>query len=85
MDRYKKLAKYLAEQSIPLNAILNRRGEKLLHVAAKEGAANCLEDLVERGARLSLVDRRGNLPLHHALHHCLGRASFPWVIFVPIS
>ncbi len=41
--RYKKLAKYLADESIPLNAILNRRGEKLIHVAAKEGAASCLE------------------------------------------
>jgi ankyrin repeat protein len=73
--RYKKLAKYQADHSIPMNAILNRRGEKLVHVAAKEGAVSCLEDLLERGAKVNLVDRRGNLPLHLAIQYCLGKSS----------
>jgi ankyrin repeat protein len=74
--RYKKLGKYVTEESIPLDAILNRRGEKLVHVAAREGAVSCLEDLVERGAKVNLVDRRGNLPLHRAIQYCLGMLSY---------
>jgi len=57
----------MKEEKIDFDEILTKRGEKMLHIAAKEGAANCLEYLLEHGANAKLVDKKGNLPIHRAL------------------
>ncbi len=57
---------------------------KIIHVllgllcsffAALELKSYLKKDLVERGARVNLVDKRGNLPLHLAIQYCLGMSS----------
>merc|ERR1712059_66410 len=42
-----------------------------IHVAAKEGARDCLEYLLDSGANANLVDKKGNLALHFAIEFCL--------------
>jgi len=66
-DKYSKLKKYLASGKIDINEIITKKGEKMLHLAAKEGSSFCLEFLLEQGANPRLVDRKGNMPLHRAL------------------
>ena len=74
-DRYKKLTKYIDKEGIPVNAIINRKGEKMVHLCCRKGATSCLEALIEKGGRVNLVDKQGNLPLHLALRHTLTRYS----------
>ena len=66
-DRLPKLRRYVTENKIPLDEIITKKGEKMLHLAGKEGARYCLEYLLERGANAKLVDKNGNLPLHRVL------------------
>ena len=74
-DRLPKLRNYVRENKIPLDEIITRKGEKMLHLAAKEGARYCLEFLLEKGANAKLVDKRGDLPLHKALRFVLANYS----------
>jgi len=74
-DRARKLGKYLDREEIPVNAIVNRKGEKMVHVCSREGSTDTLELLIEKGARVNLVDAAGNLPLHHALNQLLSQYS----------
>ena len=66
-DNFVKLKRFLKEDKIGVDDVISKRGEKMLHIAAKEGASDCLEFLLEKGANAKLVDRKGNLPLHRAL------------------
>jgi len=66
-DNFVKLKRFLKEDKINVDDIISKHGEKMLHVAAKEGACDCLEFLLEKGANAKLVDKKGNLPLHRAL------------------
>jgi len=66
-DKYLKLKKYLQEEKIGFNDIVTKHGEKMVHLAAKEGSKYCLEFLLNQGANAKLVDKKGNLPLHRAL------------------
>merc|ERR1739848_146865 len=66
-DKYLKLKKYLQEEKIGFNDIVTKHGEKMVHLAAKEGSKYCLEFLLNHGANAKLVDKKGNLPLHRAL------------------
>jgi len=66
-DNYVKLKKYLCKNDIALDEIITKKGEKMLHLAAKEGSSYCLEYLLENGAKANLVDRNLNLPIHRAL------------------
>ena len=74
-DRLPKLRRYVTENKIPLDEIITKKGEKMLHLAGKEGARYCLEYLLERGANAKLVDKNGNLPLHRALRFVLDNYS----------
>jgi len=74
-DQHRKLRRFLKEEKIDLDEILTKRGEKMLHIAAKEGAANCLEYLLEHGANAKLVDKKGNLPIHRALEFVINDFS----------
>jgi len=74
-DRRKKLSKYINKEDIPLNSILNSKGEKMVHICCREGACDCLEYLVKSGARVNLVDRSGNLPIHNAIQYCMENYS----------
>jgi len=74
-DRPKKLGKYIDKHEIQLNAIVTRKGEKMLHLCAREGATDCLEFLINKGCKVNLVDASGNLPLHLALEYCLQHYS----------
>ena len=66
-DKLTKLRRYVRDKKIDLNEIITKKGEKMLHIAAKEGSRYCLEYLLESGANAKLVDKKGNLPLHKAL------------------
>lgn len=66
-DNFVKLKRFLKEDKIGVDDVISKRGEKMLHIAAKEGASDCLEFLLEKGANAKLVDKKGNLPLHRAL------------------
>ena len=66
-DNYVKLKKYLSKNDIALDEIITKKGEKMLHIAAKKGSCYCLEFLLENGAKPNLVDRNLNLPIHRAL------------------
>ena len=66
-DKYSKLKRFLSSEKIDLNEIITKKGEKMLHLAAKEGSSFCLEFLLEQGANPRLVDKKGNMPLHRAL------------------
>ena len=70
-DRHKKLKKYIKKKEISINAILNSKGEKMVHVCCREGATDCLEYLVSSGAKVNLVDKSGNLPIHNAVRYCM--------------
>ena len=70
-DKFTKLRRYISENEIHLDEIITKKGEKMLHLAAKEGAKYCLEFLLEEGANAKLVDKKGNLPLHRALQFVL--------------
>jgi len=74
-DRRKKLSKYIKKEDIPLNSILNSKGEKMVHICCREGACDCLEYLVRSGARVNLVDKSGNLPIHNAIQYCMENYS----------
>ena len=74
-DRVPKLRRYITEHKVHLDEIITKKGEKMLHIAAREGAKYCLEYLLEQGASAKLVDRRGNLPLHKALKFVLDNYS----------
>jgi len=75
-DRYKKLSAYLEKEDIPLNCIVNGKGEKMVHVCCREGATGCLEYLVKAGAKVNLVDKSGNLAIHNAIKYCI--ENFSW-------
>ena len=66
-DKYSKLKRFLSSEKIDVNEIITKKGEKMLHLAAKEGSSFCLEFLLEQGANPRLVDKKGNMPLHRAL------------------
>ena len=70
-DNYVKLKKYLGKNDIALDEIITKKGEKMLHLAAKEGSCYCLEFLLENGAKPNLVDRNLNLPIHRALKYVI--------------
>ena len=70
-DNFKKLKKYISSEEIPLDAIVTKKGEKMLHLAAKEGSPYCLEYLLDKGAKPNLVDKKGNTPLHRALRYVI--------------
>lgn len=74
-DKLPKLRRFVTENKIHLDEIITRKGEKMLHLAAKEGARFCLEYLLEKGANAKLVDKRGDLPLHKALRFVLENYS----------
>ena len=74
-DKLPKLRRYVRENKIHLDEIITKKGEKMLHLAAKEGARYCLEYLLEQGANAKLVDKKGNLPLHKALRFVLDNYS----------
>lgn len=74
-DRHRKLGKYLEKEDIAVNAIINSKGEKMVHICSREGSTDTLELLIEKGARVNLVDACGNLPLHLALVHTLEHYS----------
>merc|ERR1712107_420133 len=70
-DKYLKLKKFISLKSIPLNEIITKKGEKMLHLAAKEGSSYCLEFLLKSGANAKRVDLKGNIPLHRALKYVI--------------
>jgi len=70
-DKYVKLKRFVKEEKIKVDEIITKRGEKMLHLAAKEGAADCLEYLLDKGANAKLVDKKGNLALHRALEYVI--------------
>ena len=70
-DNYVKLKKYLSKNKIALDEIITKKGEKMLHLAAKEGSSYCLEYLLENGAKAYLVDKNLNLPIHRALKYVI--------------
>ena len=74
-DKLTKLRRYIADKKINLNEIITKKGEKMLHIAAKEGSRYCLEYLLEKGANAKLVDKKGNLALHKALRFVLENYS----------
>ena len=74
-DTYIKLKKILKKEKINVDEIITKRGEKMLHLAAKEGSGDCLEYLLEEGANAKLVDKKGNLPLHRALEFVIENYS----------
>lgn len=74
-DKYLKLKKYIKDKSVGLNEIITKNGEKMLHVACKEGAVDCLAFLLKIGADARLVDKKGNLPIHLALKFCIENYS----------
>jgi len=74
-DNFKKLWKYLKSEDISLNAVINKKGEKMVHKCAKEAATDCLELLIEKGAKANLVDKQGNLPLHLGIQYCIEQYS----------
>eukprot|EP00092_Neocalanus_flemingeri_P015620 GFUD01016908.1.p1 GENE.GFUD01016908.1~~GFUD01016908.1.p1 ORF type:complete len:341 (+),score=110.32 GFUD01016908.1:50-1072(+) len=74
-DHYGKLKRFLKEEEIKVDEIITKRGEKMLHLAAKEGASDCLEYLLDKGANAKLVDKKGNLPLHRALEYVIDEYS----------
>ena len=40
---------YPDREEIPVNAIVNRKGEKMVHVCSREGSTDTLELLIEKG------------------------------------
>ena len=70
-DKYLKLKKLISQTGVSLNEVINKKGEKMLHIAAKEGATYCLEFLLKSGANAKLVDLKGNIPLHRALKYVI--------------
>ena len=74
-DNYSKLKKYITRNDISLNEIITKKGEKMLHLAAKEGSSYCMEYLLDSGAMAHLVDKHGNLPLHRALKYVIQNYS----------
>jgi len=74
-DTYIKLKKFLKKEKINVDEIITKRGEKMLHLAAKEGSGDCLEYLLDEGANAKLVDKKGNLPLHRALEFVIENYS----------
>ena len=74
-DNYSKLKKYITRNDISLNEIITKKGEKMLHLAAKEGSSYCMEYLLDSGALAHLVDKHGNLPLHRALKYVIQNYS----------
>jgi len=74
-DKYVKLKRFLKEEKINVDEIITKHGEKMLHLAAKEGAKDCLEYLLDKGANAKLVDKKGNLPIHRALEYVIDEYS----------
>jgi len=74
-DKYLKLKKYVKDKNLNLNEIITKKGEKMLHLACKEGSVDCLASLLKLGADPRLVDKKGNLPIHLALCHCIENYS----------
>ena len=74
-DNYTKLKRYLGKNEISLDEIITKKGEKMLHLAAKEGSSYCTEYLLENGAKPNLVDKNGNLPIHRALKYVIENYS----------
>jgi len=74
-DKYLKLKKYIKDKSVNLNEIITKNGEKMLHLACREGSVDCLAFLLKIGADPRLVDKKGNLPIHLALNFCIKNYS----------
>ena len=74
-DNYTKLKRYLGKNEISMDEIITKKGEKMLHLAAKEGSSYCTEYLLENGAKPNLVDKNGNLPIHRALKYVIENYS----------
>jgi len=70
-DKYVKLKRFLKDEKVNVDEIITKRGEKMLHLAAKEGSVDCLEYLLDKGANAKLVDHKGNLPIHKALEYVI--------------
>lgn len=64
-DKVKSLMNALEDEP-ELVAFENRDKRTPLHVAALHGALQCVDLLLERGAKLTVVDTDGDTPLHLA-------------------
>ena len=53
-DRHRKLGKYLEKEDIAVNAIINSKGEKMVHICSREGSTDTLELLIEKGIYIVL-------------------------------
>ena len=67
-DKWVKVEKMVEKGEVGVDTVVGKKGETMLHLAAKEEAEECMEGLLEMGANAKLVDRKGNLPLHIALN-----------------
>ena len=56
-DRWKKVAKLVSRGELGVDSVVGRRGERMVHLAAREEAGDCMEWLVGRGADARLLDR----------------------------
>ena len=66
-DKWGRVEKMVEKGEVEVDTVVGKKGERMLHLAAKEEAEECMEGLLEMGANAKLVDKKGNLPLHIAL------------------
>lgn len=59
-----RLLAYLTDDEIDQK---DRHGQTLLHMVAKEGCTVAAHALLQRGARIDMVDENGNTPIHIAI------------------
>ena len=67
-DKWGRVEKMVKKGEVEVDTVVGKKGETMLHLAAKEEAEECMEGLLEMGANAKLVDKKGNLPLHIALN-----------------
>ena len=67
-DKWGKVEKMVERGEVGVDTVVGKKGETMLHLAAKEEAEECMEGLLEMNANAKLVDKKGNLPLHIALN-----------------
>ena len=61
------LRQLLAYGGVP--SFVDEQGAMALHVAARLGRVECLEMLLEASPNVTMVDYKGNTPLHDAIYH----------------
>ena len=67
-DKWSKVEKMVEKGEVGVDTVVGKKGETMLHLAAKEEAEECMEGLLEMGANAKLIDKKGNLALHLALN-----------------